>query len=340
MTVMTSNAVTTTKLGGKDGPVVNRLGFGAMGMSDFYGSFDDKENLDVLHRVVETGCTFIDTADMYGAGENEKLLAKLLKEPGMRQKIFLCTKFAIVRNDDGTRSISGKPEYVKSACAASLQRLGVDYIDLYYQHRVDQETPIEDTMKALKSLVEEGKIKYIGLSECSGNTLRKAYAIHPVAAVQVEYSPWTLDIETNGLLDACRELGVSIVAYSPLGRGFLTGRFKTLDDFEPTDFRRYSPDSKARTSKRSNLEIVKKIEELAEKKKCTPSALVLAWVLAQGEDFIVIPGTKRMKYLEENVKALDVSITSEDDKAIRDIIDSIGVAGLRYPEAMMGTVNV
>ncbi|TPX32134.1 hypothetical protein SmJEL517_g04727 [Synchytrium microbalum] len=330
-----SNTVTTATLG-KGGPVVNRLGFGAMGMSQSYGAFDDEESIAVLNRAIDLGCNFFDTSDVYGFGANEKLLSKVLKT--RRNEIFLCSKFAFQRTDTGI-TINGTPEYVKKACAASLERLGIDSIDLYYQHRVDPNTPIEDTMKALKDLVEEGKIKHIGLSECSAETLRKAYVIHPVAAVQVEFSPWTLDIETNGLLDACRELGVSIVAYSPLGRGFLTGRFKSIDDFEEGDNRRNHPRFQGENFQK-NLEIVQKIEELAEKKKTTPSALCLAWVLAQGEDFITIPGTKRVKYLEENLKALDVTITNEDDKAIRDIVASLGGAsGNRYPEAMMAALN-
>ncbi|TPX32141.1 hypothetical protein SmJEL517_g04728 [Synchytrium microbalum] len=330
-----SNAITTTTLG-KGGPVVNRLGLGAMGMAQAYGVADDEESITVLNRAVDLGCNFIDTSDAYGFGVNEKLLSNILKT--RRKEIFLCTKFAFQKTDTGI-VINGNPEYVKKACAASLERLGIDYIDLYYQHRIDPNTPIEDTMKALKELVQEGKIKKIGLSECSAETLRKAYAIHPVAAVQVEFSPWTLDIETNGLLAACRELGVSIVAYSPLGRGFLTGRFKSVDDFEEGDGRRMHPRFQGENFQK-NLEIVKKIEELAQMKKCTPSALCLAWVLAQGNDFITIPGTKRVKYLEENLKALDVNITSEEDKAIRDIVASLGGAsGDRYPEAHMKALN-
>ncbi|CAB5358952.1 unnamed protein product [Rhizophagus irregularis] len=275
------------------------IGLGCMGMSDAYGAADEQENIKVLNRAIDIGSTFWDTADLYGSGANEILLSKVLKE--RRNEVFLCTKFAFSLGPNGEISILGKPEYVRQACENSLKRLGVDYIDLYYQHRVDPNTPIEDTVGALAELVKEGKIKYIGLSECSAETLRRAYKVHPIAAIQMEYSPWALDIEKNGVLEACRELGVTVVAYSPLGHGFLTGKYKSIDDFEPNDFRRTIPRFQA-------------------------------WVLAQGDDFVTIPGTKKMKYLEENFEAGKIHLSPEEISEIRKIIDSIEIFGGRYNE--------
>ncbi|CAB4382310.1 unnamed protein product [Rhizophagus irregularis] len=288
---------------GKTGVKIPAIGLGCMNMSSLYGAADEQENIKILNRAIELGCTFWDTADMYGLGENETLLSKVLKEH--RNEVFLCTKFAFLQ-ENGEIKVSGKPEYVRQACENSLKRLGIDYIDLYYQHRVDPNTPIEDTVGALAELVKEGKVKYIGLSECSAETLRRAYKVHPIAAVQTEYSPWTLDIEKNGVLEACRELGVTMVAYSPLGRGFLTGKFKSIDDFEPNDFRRTVPRFQGQ--------------------------LCLAWVIGQGENVVTIPGTKRLKYLEENFEARNIHLSPEELSEIRKIIDSIEIAGERYDE--------
>ncbi|ORZ01102.1 aldo/keto reductase family protein [Syncephalastrum racemosum] len=314
---------------GANGPVLNALGFGAMGMSDFYtGKNNDEESLKVLQRAIDLGCTFWDTADIYGDGKNEQLLSHILKT--QREKIFLCTKFSLKRDASGKfLPPNGKPEYVIESCENSLKRLGVDTIDLYYQHRPDPNTPIEETVKAMASLVEQGKVRYLGLSECDVATLRRAHAVHPITAYQVEYSPWTLDIETNGLLDACRELGIAVVAYSPLGRGFLTGAIKSPDDFADDDFRKYNPRFKGENFKK-NLELVSKIEALASRKGCTAGQLCLAWVLAQGPHFFVIPGTTKAKNLEENVAAAQVKLTPEDLKQVRTIIDSFTVSGERY----------
>ncbi|RKO84856.1 auxin-induced protein [Blyttiomyces helicus] len=306
---------------GKNGPIVNAIGFGAMGLSEFYGAADEAESLAVLNRAIDLGATFIDTADMYGSGTNEELLAKVLKT--RRSEVFLCTKFGVKRGPGGTfTGVSGSPEYVREAAEASLKRLGVETIDLYYQLRVDPNTPIEDTVRAMAELVEEGKVRYLGLSECSGDTLRKAYAVHPIAAVQIEYSPWTTDIEQNGLLAAARDLGVSIVASSPLGRGFLTGRIRS-ENFA------------------KNLEIVDNLEDFARRKGVEVSEVVLAWILKQGdEDFIVIPGTKRVQYLEENWGANAVTVTDAEDAEIREIINSITIHGTRYEEWGMKMLNL
>ncbi|CAB5209378.1 unnamed protein product [Rhizophagus irregularis] len=322
---------------GKTGVKIPAIGLGCMGMSEFYGSADEQENIKVLNRAIDIGCTFWDTADLYGSGANEILLSKVLKE--RRNEVFLCTKFAFSRGPNGEFKISGKPEYVRQACDNSLKRLGVNCIDLYYQHRVDPNTPIEDTVGALAELVKEGKIKYIGLSECSAESLRRAYKVHPIAAVQMEYSPWTLDIETNGVLEACRELGVTIVAYSPLGRGFLTGKYKSLDDFEPNDYRRGVPRFQGENFNK-NLEIVHKFDEFASKKGVTTGQLCLAWVIAQGEDFVTIPGTRKIKYLEENFEARKIHLSSEELSEIRKIIDSIEISGTRYNEDDLKLLNV
>ncbi|CAB4410695.1 unnamed protein product [Rhizophagus irregularis] len=312
---------------GKTGVKISAIGLGCMGMSDYYGPADEQENINVLNRSIELGCTFWDTADMYGVGANEILLSKVLKE--RRDEVFLCTKFGVVREPSGeVKGISGKPEYIRQACENSLKRLGVDCIDLYYQHRIDSNTPIEESIGALAELVKEGKVKYIGLSECSAETLRRAYKVHPIAAIQMEYSPWTLDIETNGIVEVCRELGVTIVAYSPLGHGILTGKYKSIDDFAPDDWRRALPRFQGDNFAK-NLDIVNKFNEFADKKGVTASQLCLAWILAQGDDIVTIPGTKRMKYLEENLGGVNVQLTSEELSEIRKIIDSIDISGFK-----------
>ncbi|KAI8918889.1 auxin-induced protein PCNT115 [Entophlyctis helioformis] len=333
----TKTAVPQRRLG-KNGPLVSALGFGAMGMSEFYGAVDadsETQSLAILHAAIDAGCTFWDTADMYGSGKNEELLAKVLAT--RRDEVFLCTKFAIVRGEGGM-GISGKPEYVKAACAASLKRLGISTIDLYYQHRPDPNTPIEDTVRAMAELVAEGKVRYLGLSECSADNIRRAHAVHPIAAYQVEYSPWCLDIETDGRLAVCRELGIAIVAYSPLGRGFLTGQYKSPADFEEGDFRRYLPRFQPGVFER-NYELVRAFETIATAKGITTSQLCLAWVMAQGDDFIPIPGTKRMKYFVENWGAVGVALTAGDLQQIRDVIAKIPIEGERYTAQGMSSVN-
>ncbi|KAL0084978.1 oxidoreductase [Phycomyces blakesleeanus] len=314
---------------GKTGVLVSSIGLGCMGMSEFYGPTNDEENIKTLERSIEIGSTFWDTSDLYGIdSHNERLLSGVLKT--QRDKIFLATKFGFVRTKAGEiTGISGKPEYVREAFGKSRKRLGVDVVDLYYQHRVDPNTPIEETVRAMAELVKEGRVRFIGLSECSAATLRRAHKVHPITAVQTEYSPWTLDIETNGLLDTARELGVSIVAYSPLGRGFLTGAIKSLDDLDITDLRRYFPRFYPENFTK-NLDLVEGITSLATKKGVTPSQYVLAWVLAQGPEFIVIPGTRKIKYLEENVKAGDIVLSKEEVAEMRRLIENADTAGKRY----------
>lgn len=321
---------------GTQGLEVSALGLGCMGMSEFYGATDDKENISVIHRALELGINFLDTSDMYGPYKNEELVGKAIKD--RRDKVVLATKFGIQRTSDPmVRSINGKPEYVKSACDASLKRLGTNYIDLYYLHRVDPDTPIEDTVGAMSELVMAGKVRYIGLSEASENTIRRGHKIHPISALQSEYSLWTRDIEDE-ILPSIRELGIGLVPYSPLGRGFLTGQIKSTDDLAPDDFRRYNPRFMGENFKK-NLDLVRKIEEIAKRKDCTPGQLALAWVLAQGKDVAPIPGTKRIKYLEENVGALDVTLTKEELNEIDLAFPKGAASGTRYPEAAMKTVN-
>ena len=322
---------------GSAGLKASRLGLGCMGMSEFYGKRNDEESIQVIHRAFESGISFFDTADMYGPYTNEILVGKAIKD--FRNKITLATKFGIIRdvNDPTKRGVNGKPEYVRSSCEGSLKRLGVEFIDLYYLHRKDPATPIEETVGAMAQLVKEGKIKGIGLSEVNSDTLRKAYAVHPVTALQSEYSLWTRDPE-DGILQTCKELGIAFVAYSPLGRGFLTGEIKKFEDFEEDDYRRHSPRFQGENFDK-NLQLIKKIEEMAKNKGCTTAQLALAWVLAQ-EDFIFpIPGTKRIKYLEENIGAMNVKLTKKDLEELDAIAPKGVAAGMRYPEAMMGAVG-
>ncbi len=322
---------------GSQGIKASQLGLGCMGMSEFYGSTDDKESINTIHRSIELGMTFLDTADMYGPHINEELVGKAIKEK--RNGVTLATKFGIVRHptDPTQRGFNGKPEYVKSSCEGSLKRLNVEVIDLYYLHRVDPATPIEETVGAMANLVKQGKIKGIGLSEVSANTLRKAHAVHPITAVQTEYSLWSRDPEDE-ILATCKELDVAFVAYSPLGRGFLTGQIKKFEDFEATDFRRLSPRFQGENFQK-NLDLVHKLEQLAAKKNCTVSQLALAWVMAQGDYIFPIPGTKRIKYLEENFGSLKVTFTADELAEINTIAPKDVAAGTRYPEAAMKFVN-
>ncbi|GAC1596605.1 MAG: aldo/keto reductase [Hymenobacter sp.] len=323
---------------GRSGLTVSALGLGCMGMSDFYSGQDDAESTRTLHRALELGVTFFDTADMYGPFKNEELLGQALK--GKRGQAVIATKFGIVRdpNDPTKRGINGRPEYVRQACEGSLKRLGIDHIDLYYQHRVDPATPIEETVGAMSRLVEEGKVRFLGLSEAAPATVRRAVAVHPIAALQTEYSLWSREPEDE-ILPTIRELGVGFVPYSPLGRGFLTGQIKQFEDLAADDYRRHTPRFQGENFQK-NLDLVARINDLARQKRCTASQLALAWVLAQGHDVVPIPGTKRVKYLEENLGALEVSL-SKDELAQLDEIAPKGkaAAGMRYPEAMMGTVN-
>ncbi|KAI9290711.1 putative oxidoreductase [Neoconidiobolus thromboides FSU 785] len=322
---------------GKDGPMVSSIGLGCMGMSFGYGTSDEEECLKVLNRSIDLGCTFWDTADVYGQGENEKLLAKVLKS--RRKDIFLCTKFSMAFDPKTFNfTIRGDKEYVKQCCDKSLERLGVDYIDLYYQHRVDPKTPIEETVEAMAELVKEGKVKYLGLSECSAATLRRAYKVHPIAAVQVEYSPWETFIEKNGLLEACKELGVAVVAYSPLGRGFLTGKVD-VNKLEDNDYRKNGIPKLSAENAQHNLQLVRKLEEIALKKGIKASQLCISWVLAQGDLFIPIPGTKRLKYLEENIASKDIIITNEEDQQIRQLVNEINIVGERYKPENLALID-
>jgi aryl-alcohol dehydrogenase-like predicted oxidoreductase len=322
---------------GSEGLVVSELGLGCMGMSEFYGTGDEEESTATISRAIELGITFLDTADMYGPFTNEKLVGKAIA--GRRDEVVLATKFGNVRGEDGSfRGVSGKPNYVREACDASLSRLGVDHIDLYYQHRVDPETPIEETVGAMKELVEAGKVRYLGLSEAGTETIRKAHAVHPISALQSEYSLFTRDVEDE-ILPTVRELGIGFVPYSPLGRGFLTGRWRSIEDMPENDTRSARFPRFAEENFKKNLELADRVREVAEGKGITPGQLALAWLLAQGDDIIPIPGTKRREYLEENAGAAGVTLTEDDLAGIEEAMPRGSAAGERYGEVQMRAVG-
>jgi aryl-alcohol dehydrogenase-like predicted oxidoreductase len=325
-----------TRILGTQGLAVSELGLGCMGMSEFYGTGDEEESIATIYRAIELGLTFLDTADMYGPFTNEKLIGRAIQ--GRRDEVVLATKFGNERKQDGTRlGVNGTPEYVRKACDASLSRLGVDHIDLYYQHRVDPDTPIEETWGTMGELVEAGKVRYLGISEAAADTIRRAHAVHPISALQTEYSLWSRDVEDE-ILPTVRELEIGFVAYSPLGRGFLTGQIRRFEDLPEDDFRRVSPRFQGENFKK-NLGLVEKVKEIANEKDVTPGQLALAWLRHQGEDIVPIPGTKRRKYLEENAAAVEVTLTEEDLRRIDEVAPKGVAAGERYNEAGMRTVN-
>jgi aryl-alcohol dehydrogenase-like predicted oxidoreductase len=322
---------------GRNGPEVSAIGLGCMGMSEFYGSGSEQESIATIHHALDRGVTFLDTADMYGVGKNEELVGRAIRD--RREDVFLATKFGNVRGPAGEfLGVKGDPDYVRSACEASLKRLGVEMIDLYYQHRVDPKVPIEDTVGAMARLKEEGKIRFLGLSEAAPATIRKAHSTHPITAVQTELSLWSRDAEAE-VLPAVRELGIGYVAYSPLGRGFLTGQIKSPDDFPDDDFRKFHPRFQGENFAK-NIALVREVEVMAQEKGCTTAQLALAWVLAKGEDVVPIPGTKHRKYLDENIAALDVKLTAEDLKRLDEILPPGAAAGQRYHDRGMETVNL
>ncbi|KAG2178641.1 hypothetical protein INT44_001794 [Umbelopsis vinacea] len=332
-----SKALTAVKREiGKTGIKVSAIGLGCMSLAPgVYGKVDDEESVRLLNRALDIGCDFWDTANIYGKGHSEKTISQVLK--GRRKDVFLATKFGI-DNSSAVPKANGDPEYLTRCCDESLERLGTDYIDLYYVHRIDQDIPIETTVAAMAKLVEQGKVKYLGLSECSAATLRRAHKVHPITAVQVEYSPWTLDIETSGLLETCRELGVSVVAFAPIGRGLLAGQIRSYDDFDADDNRRNHPRFQGENFAK-NIELVDKIKEIAEKKGVTSAQLCLAWLLAQGDDIFVIPGTRKEKRLLENFVAGSIQLTSEEMLEIRHITESFDAAGDRYHLSMMNLLD-
>ncbi len=321
---------------GSEGLTVPELGLGCMGMSEFYGTGDEDESVATIHRAIEVGVTFLDTADMYGPFTNERLVGRAIAD--RRDEIVLATKFGNERAEDGTRmGVNGRPEYVHEACAASLKRLGVDYVDLYYQHRVDPDTPVEETWGAMKELVEAGKVRFLGISEAAPETIRRAHEVHPISALQTEYSLWSRDVEDE-ILPTLRELGIGFVAYSPLGRGFLTGQIRSFEDLPEGDYRRQSPRFQGENFDR-NLELVERVNEIAAEKNVTPGQLALAWLLHRGDDIVPIPGTKRRKYLEENAGAADVALTQEDLRRIEEAMPRGSAAGERYSEEQMRAVG-
>ncbi|MFO7276015.1 MAG: aldo/keto reductase [Pseudomonadota bacterium] len=321
---------------GRSGLTVSAIGLGCMGMSDFYGPADDEQNLKVLNHAIDIGVNFLDTADMYGNGRNEELLSRVLET--RRKEVVLATKFGNVRASDGRIiGVDGRPEYVAAACEASLKRLGVEHIDLYYQHRVDPKVPIEETVGAMAKLVEAGKVRYIGLSEASASTIRRAASVHPITALQSEYSLWTRDVEQE-VLPTCRELGIGFVAYSPLGRGFLTGAIRKVDDLAPDDWRRTNPRFQDENLE-VNRKLVEAVTEIARERGCTPAQLALAWLLHQGDDIVPIPGTRKIERLEENAAATRIQLTDSELERIDQVLAQHPVAGMRYPEAGMAFVN-